>query len=138
MQPIPYLFFRGTCEEAVRAYARVFGSPEPQIMHVGEAPDSMPDAEPHHVMHAALQVGDGLIYASDYPEATAMAGACIAVTQKTPEDSRRVFDALKEGGAVQMELAPTFWSPAFGQLTDRWGTRWMVDTETPATQAAAE
>jgi len=35
-----------------------------------------------------------------------------------------------------MPLSPTFWSPAFGQLTDRWGTRWMVDTETPATQAA--
>jgi PhnB protein len=138
MQPIPYLFFRGTAEEAVRAYARIFNSPDPQIMHVGDAPESMPGAQPHHVMHAAVQIGDGMIYASDYADATDMAGTCIAVTGKTPEESRRMFDALKEGGVIQMELQPTFWSPAFGQLTDRWGTRWMVDTENPAHQAAAE
>lgn len=131
MQPIPYLFFRGHAEEAVRAYARVFGAPEPQIMRIGDVPEPMPGAEPHHVMHAAVKVGDGWIYASDYAEASDMAGSCIAVTQPTPEESRRVFDALAEGGVVQMPLEKTFWSPAFGQLTDRWGTRWMIDTVNP-------
>jgi PhnB protein len=25
-----------------------------------------------------------------------------------------------------MPLAATFWSPAFGMVTDRFGTRWMI------------
>lgn len=132
MQPIPYLFFKGTCEEAIRAYARVFGSPEPQITRAGEAPAELQGANPGDVMHAALRVGDGWIYASDWAQAQPMAGACVCVTQPTPEESRRVFDALAAGGEVVMALERTFWSPAFGQLTDRWGTRWMIDTENPA------
>ncbi len=137
MQPTPYLFFNGTCEEAIRAYARVFGSPEPQIMYAKETPEGETSGIPDAVMHAALQVGDGWLYASDYSKAVPMAGASIAVTQKTADESRRVFDALAEGGEVEMPLEPTFWSPAFGALTDRWGTRWMVDTEGPAAAQGA-
>ena len=28
-----------------------------------------------------------------------------------------------------MPLAPTFWSPAFGMLRDRFGTTWMITTQ---------
>ena len=38
----------------------------------------------------------------------------------------RIFADLSKGGAVEMPLAATFWSPAFGMLTDRFGTRWMI------------
>lgn len=27
-----------------------------------------------------------------------------------------------------MPMSPTFWSPMFGTLTDRFGIPWMVDT----------
>ena len=138
MQPVPYLFFKGTCEEAIRTYARVFGSPEPQIMRAGEGPaEYQGDGDPQAVMHAALKVGDGWLYASDYSKAEAMAGNSIALSYDTVEESRRVFDALSEGGEVEMPLEKTFWSPAFGSLTDRWGTRWMVDTEPQEAHAAA-
>lgn len=139
MQPVPYLFFNGTCEEAMRAYARVFGSPEPEIMFAKDAPEGETSGIPDAVMHAALKVGDGWLYASDYSKAVPMAGASIAVTQRTPEESRRIFDALAEGGEVEMPFEATFWSPGFGALTDRFGTRWMVDTESPtAAQDAPE
>lgn len=139
MQPVPYLFFRGTCEEAIRAYARVFGSPDPEIMYARDAPEGETSGLENAVMHAALKVGDGWLYASDYSKAEPMAGASIAVTQRTADESRRVFDALVEGGQVEMPLAATFWSPAFGALTDRWGTRWMIDTEgAPQSQPASE
>ena len=136
MQPVPYLFFKGTCEEAIRTYARVFGSPEPQIMHVKDAPAEYDRGEGEKVMHAMLKIGDGMIYASDYSKAEPMAGNSIAVSFDTPDESRRVFDALAEGGQVEMPLTATFWSPAFGSLTDRFGTRWMVDTENPQAGAA--
>lgn len=139
MQPVPYLFFNGTCEEAMRAYARVFGSPEPDIMFAKDAPEGETSGIPNAVMHATLKVGDGWLYASDYSKAVPMAGASIAVTQRTAEESRRIFDALAEGGEVEMPFEATFWSPGFGALTDRFGTRWMIDTEGPtAAQGAPE
>ena len=45
-----------------------------------------------------------------------------------PDDARRVFDQLAEGGTVAMPVSETFWSPAFGMVTDRFGIPWMVDT----------
>ena len=38
-----------------------------------------------------------------------------------------VFDALAEGGQVTMPLDKTFWAEAFGMVTDRFGTPWMVN-----------
>jgi PhnB protein len=130
MTPIPYLFFKGTCEQAVRAYAQVFRSPEPEIMFAKDAPqgEDMGD-DPQAVMHAALRLGDGWLYASDYSRADRMAGAAINVTMPDVAEGRRVFEALAEGGEVEMPFGPTFWDPGFGTLTDRFGTRWMVSTE---------
>lgn len=133
MTPIPYLFFPGTAAEALSAYARIFGSPDPQILRAGEAPDGgLPGWAPDAVMHGAVRVGSGHIYASDDPEARPMAGACVTVAGRDAAESRRIFDALAEGGTVVVPLGPTFWSPAFGQVTDRWGTRWLIDTEAAA------
>lgn len=137
MQPIPYLYFPHTAEEALRAYARILGAPEPQIMRASEVPGETGPGEaalerPDAVMHAALKVGEGWIYASDYGDARPMAGSQIAIAFDTAERSREVFDALAEGGSVEMAFEPTFWSPGFGAVTDRWGTRWAVDTDAPA------
>lgn len=136
MQPIPYLFFKGTCEEALRAYQRVFAAPEPQVMRASEAPAGDAAAmsgDPNAIMHAALQVGEGWIYASDYSDAKPMAGSAVTVSLPDAGEARRVFDALAEGGRVDMPFAATFWSAGFGGVTDRWGTVWLVDTETPRT-----
>lgn len=132
MQPVPYLFFKTTCAEAMRFYARIFGTGEPEIMTFEAAPpevmNEMPGVDPSAVMHAALKVGDGWIYASDDPsgESQPMDGNSIALSFPTVEKAKSVFDALAEGGDVRMGFEPTFWSPGFGSLTDRYGTRWMV------------
>ncbi|HVG48542.1 MAG TPA: VOC family protein [Rubellimicrobium sp.] len=137
MAPVPYLFFKGTCEEAMHRYAAVFGSPEPQVMYARDAPEGETSSLPNAVMHAALQVGDGWLYASDYSKAEPMAGSSIALTFPNVDESRRIFDALAEGGEVEMPLTATSWSPGFGSLTDRFGTRWMIDTTAQAMPAGA-
>lgn len=137
MRPIPYLFFNGRCEEALRAYAGVFGSPEPEIMYARDAPEGATAGQEDAVMHGSIRIGDGVLYASDWSGAQPMAGNSICVTAPDVAEGRRLFDALSTGGAVEMPYEPTFWSPGFGAFTDRWGTRWMVDTEGQAAQAAA-
>ena len=137
MQPIPYLFFNHGCAEAIRLYADVFGAPEPEIMPFSAMPEedraTMPGVPEDAVMHAAVQIGDGWIFASDDPsgQSPAMAGASVSVTLPTVDEARRVFHRLAEGGEVRMAMEPTFWTPAFGTLTDRFGTRWMIMADSP-------
>ena len=132
MQPVPYLFFHDTCAEAIRFYADVFGAPEPDIVTFDSAPEEvmqhMPGVDPDAVMHAALKIGDGWLYASDDPsgDVDAMAGASISLSFPTVDEAQRIFGALADGGEIRMTFEPTFWSPGFGTLTDRYGTRWMI------------
>jgi PhnB protein len=130
VQPIPYLFFRGDAAEALAAYAAVFRSDPPEIMRMSDAPGGASYGEPHHVMHGSVRVGTGWLYASDSNDPSDRGGA-VAVTSATPEETRRLFAALAEGGSVQIPVEATFWSPAFGMCIDRWGTRWMLDTDRP-------
>ena len=59
-----------------------------------------------------------------------MSGFGIFLAAKDVEDVHRIFNALAEGGQVMMPVEKTFWSPAFGALTDRFGTPWMIAVAT--------
>jgi PhnB protein len=37
-----------------------------------------------------------------------------------------MFDALSEGGKVEMPLGKTFFASCFGMVTDRFGLGWMI------------
>ena len=39
------------------------------------------------------------------------------------------FNALADGGQVQMPLTKTFFSPRFAMVADRFGVTWMVIVE---------
>jgi PhnB protein len=53
-------------------------------------------------------------------------GIMLSIAAKDPAEAERVFNALADGGKVQMPLAKTFFSPSFGMLADRFGVNWMV------------
>lgn len=128
----PYLFFSdGRCAEAFDRYHEIFGG-ERQVMTNADAPeaDRMPGAEPHHVMHASITIGDGVLMGSDDPtgDGGPKTGIAVSYTATDLGDGQRVFEALADGGEVQMPFSPTFWSPGFGACVDRFGVSWMVDT----------
>jgi len=128
----PYLFFSGDCADAFAFYSEVFGV-EAMIMTMADVPadvEPMPGAEPHHVMHASIELGSGFLMGSDDPtgDGGPKRGLAVAYTAPDAETVGRIFDALAVGGEVQMPVAATFWSPAFGALVDRFGVSWMVDT----------
>jgi PhnB protein len=128
----PYLFFGGDCADAFRRYQEVFGGELSVMTHADlpEGAEPMPGAQPHHVMHAALTVGDGLLMGSDDPTSDGgpKVGVAVAYTAPDVETARRVFEALAEGGKVDMPFEATFWSRGFGACNDRFGIPWMVDT----------
>lgn len=52
----------------------------------------------------------------------------IAIHIDTVEEAQNVFEKLSEGGKVTMPLQETFWSPSYGQVTDKYGVEWQVST----------
>jgi PhnB protein len=88
----------------------------------------VPPGAEDKVMHASLRIGDSVVMASDdcRAEAPPMSGFSLSISVADAAEARRCFDALAEGGSVQMPLGRTFWSPCFGMLTDRFGVGWMI------------
>ncbi|MXU64422.1 VOC family protein [Oceanomicrobium pacificus] len=133
MQFNPYLTFPGTCRAAMTRYAEIFGGELEMLSTFGEGPikDHVPKAAHELVMHVRLRVGDALLMASDDP--SGQTGAARAVSVQVPfEDpgaARSAFDALAEGGSVEMPFAPTFWARGFGSCRDRFGIQWMINCD---------
>lgn len=128
-----YLFFNGRCEEAIGFYRRALGAELEMLMRnkeapPGEMPPSMPPGSEDKVMHATLKIGDGVLMASDGMAADGpqFRGFSLSLTYPTEAKCRQHFDALAEGGHVDMPLGTTFWSSCFGMVTDRFGVQWMV------------
>lgn len=125
----PYLFFGGNCREAFTRYQEIFGG-ELTVIAMKDVPDQEPPAgKADLVSHAALTVGEDLLMASDDPMSEdfgPVQGMMVSYDATDVDDATRVFEALAEGGSVTQKLEPTFFSPAFGMCTDRFGTPWMV------------
>ena len=142
MQFIPYLNFDGNCAEAFAFYKDLFKG---TIVHQGtfgempEGPPIPPEAR-DRIMHVHLQVGQQALMGSDaFPGASdACAGGYskpqglwVSIGVESPDEGRRVFNALAQDGKVAMPFDKTFWSSGFGMVTDRFDTPWMVNVTTP-------
>ena len=134
----PYLFFGGNCRDAFNRYQEIFGG-EPFVMTMADAPPSDRPIAPgreHYVIHAALKFDDGgLLMGSDDPMTDnfgPVQGMMVSWSDADPGEVKRVFEALAEGGTVTQPLIETFFSPAWGMVTDRFGTPWMVGADQPA------
>lgn len=130
MRVEPYLNFNGRAEEAFEFYKKAVGAEVTAMMRFKDAPPeagTTPEAA-NKVMHAVLRIGDAVLMASDgrCTGATKFEGISLALNAKDEAEAKKFFDALLEGGQVQMPLGKTFFSPAFGMLADRFGVTWMV------------
>ena len=131
----PYLAFAGNAREAFTRYQQIFGG-ELVLLDMASIP---PEAGPppdgmatDAIMHAALTSPDALLMGADGPvDGTASNNICVNASLASPAEVTRVFDALADGGSVQQPVTETFFSPAFGMCTDRFGIPWMVMVDQP-------
>jgi PhnB protein len=101
---------------------RYSDSPEPP------PPGMIPPGSENKVMHAAIRIGDSVMMASDgmCSGKAGFEGFSLSLGVAHESEARRFFDALSDGGQVQMPLDKTFFSPCFGMVTDRFGVSWMI------------
>lgn len=130
----PYLFFEGHCEEALAFYAQALGAETTMLLRYKESPEPMPanmlpPGNEDKIMHASFRVGEAVIMASDgmCSGQSSFAGFSLSISITGQDEAERVFVALSDGGAVQMPLGKTFFSPHFGMVTDRFGVSWMIN-----------
>ena len=131
-----YLFFDGTCADAMRFYERALGGKLSLMTHA-DSPiaEKTPPGSADRIMHARLDFDRGTLMASDsmagHPYG-GMHGFSLSLVYPTVAEGRRMFDALAEGGRVTMAFEKTFWAEGFGMLVDRFGTPWMINCEVSA------
>jgi PhnB protein len=133
MQLIPYLTFNGDCEAAFKFYEKCLDGKILMMMsHAGTPAEAhVPAAWRDKIMHARLVAEDAVLMASDAPPDRYQQpqGISVSLHLKEPEKAERVFNALAEGGTVQMPIEETFWAARFGMLKDQFGIPWMINCE---------
>ena len=132
MQIQPYVFFNGRCEEALSFYADKLGAEVLLKMHYKDAPPN-PDQTPNPkfadmVMHASVKFGSTILMMSDdcMSESVTHTGFRLTLTGNDLAHAEKLYNALAEGGKVDMPWQATFWTKGFGMLTDKFGIGWMV------------
>ncbi|MEO6834915.1 MAG: VOC family protein [Candidatus Tumulicola sp.] len=133
MELEPYLFFSGNCEEALAFYKSIFGGEIVSISRFKDMPSGgdHPQSEPEYadkIMHATFKSPSFGFMASDGRPGKAYGEGAISLSlgMQDAAEAHRVFDALGQGGKVEMPMQDTFWGAKFGMLTDRFGIDWMV------------
>lgn len=128
----PYIAFDGNCREAFTFYKEALGADEFDLNSFEGSPmaDKIPQDYLDKIMHARLIVGNITLMGSDgMPNFKREVGNDIKISLNPTkvEDAERLFNALSEGGKIEMPLQDTFWGAKFGMFTDKFGVGWMVN-----------
>lgn len=124
-----YLYFRGSCKEAMQFYKDIFGG-ELSLTTYGDTPGADSDKK-DWLMHASLQGGEISLMGSD-TEAASPKTAKVELTLTGTDEAkmRTIFGKLGLGGEVTMPLEKQAWGDVYGKLTDKFGVDWAMNIGT--------
>jgi PhnB protein len=131
-----YLNFDGNAAEAFTYYKSVFGGDFTSMVRFKDMPMEGADMSPQDaekVMHVGLPIGpNNVLMASDVLESMGNRlvpgnNVYVSVHPSSREEADRIFNALADGGDVEMPIADQFWGDYYGSLKDRFGVHWMVN-----------
>ncbi|MFF2887365.1 VOC family protein [Paenibacillus sp. NPDC057967] len=132
----PYLVMEGNAKEAIAFYQEVFGAKVLMQQAFGEMlanPEyPLPESVVDKIAHAQLKIGESeLMFFDSFPGSPYTRGnnITVCVTLPNAEQATEVFDKLAHGGQIVQPLQATFFSPAFGTVTDAFGITFTVTTE---------
>ncbi|WP_372736425.1 VOC family protein [Nocardioides sp.] len=128
----PYLTFEGNTRDAMEFYQRVFGG-ELDISPFGDLGITEFEGKPvpaDGVMHAHLTTPGGFtLMAADNAGMSAdqTPNGHISLSGDEADLLRGYFNALAEGGRIDVPLEKAPWGDEFGQVKDKFGINWMVN-----------
>lgn len=128
----PYLHFNGCAEEAINFYKKALGAEVTFMMRYDESPDPrskemMTPGTEKKIMHSNVQIRDTQIMISDgrcQGDKPKFDGVSMTINVSAAE-ADKLFNALADGGRVEMPLCETFFAEKFGMLADKFGVSWL-------------
>lgn len=133
MQLEMFINFDGNCREAVEFYAKVFQSKVENLMTYGDAPPdsgyALPEADKNRVMYAGVQIGGMTVMFMDMPSNSPLTvgdNITPTISADNKDEVTRIFNELKDGGEVCIELGQTFYSELYGMVRDKYGVIWHI------------
>jgi PhnB protein len=135
-----YLNFAGNTEEAFNFYRSVFGGDFNSLVRFKDFPMegvTIPKEDENKIMHIGLPIGeDDLLMATDTLQSLGQElvqgnNVYISVDPSSREEADRIFNALSEGGEIEMPIADQAWGDYYGSLRDKFGMQWMVNYSPP-------
>ena len=132
---VAYITFNGNTEDAFNFYKSVFGGEFAMIQRFSDTPggDKVPPGVKDKIMHVSLPIGkNNILMGTDACEEmgfnlTQGNNSYICISPDSKEEADKLFNGLAEGGKINMPLADMFWGAYYGDLTDKFGTKWMVN-----------
>lgn len=131
-----YLYFNGTCKNALDMYEKAFGVKAGEIRRYGEVPPNQDfhfeESEKDLILVSRFALGETTILCSDLKDrALVGANTCIHITNEDEDFIKNAWEVLKENGKIYMGLQPTFFAKIHGSLQDRFGVNWMFSVLKP-------
>ncbi|MCC3381436.1 VOC family protein [Paenibacillus farraposensis] len=133
---IPYITMDGNAKEAIEFYEKALDAQQLFVQTFGEMPENpdfpIPEEVKGRIGHATLKVGETeLMFSDTFPGSPFSSGnqVSICITTDSVEQAQKMFDALQQGGQVGMPLQETHFSPAYGNVTDKFGITFQIFTE---------
>lgn len=130
---VPYIHFNGDCEEALTHYQKVLGGEVNIVNRYDNPAIKAPQEYQNKILHAEFKFAGNTILASDSmwnnPITRGTGDTSLSITLGSPEEGQKVFDELSAGGEVKFPFKKQFWGAWHGNFTDRFGIRWMVNSE---------
>lgn len=127
MQVTPYLYFKGSCEAALKFYELCgLGTIKELRRYEGAAIAARDSAWSDKVLHSVFE-GPGIrLCASDGPDSEPMKGCAIFIENDDTDVAARLFDVLSAAGRVTVPFEKQFWGDHYGNFTDKFGVQWAL------------
>ncbi len=133
---IPFLEMNGSANEAIDFYVKALDAKVVYILRFGDLPinpeSQLPPEKKDLIGYAVLKIGESELQLTDnvtsssYQKGTQVT---IVVQTNDKDTAAQYFEALKQGGQVNEPLQASFFSPAYGNVTDKFGVTFRILTK---------
>jgi PhnB protein len=133
---IPFLEMNGSANEAIDFYVKALDAKVVFTLRFGDMPENpespLPPGKKDLINYAILKIGESELQLSDhFTGSSYQKGTQVTIVVQTNEKDKatQYFEALKEGGQVNDPLQASFFSPAYGNVTDKFGVTFRILTK---------
>lgn len=130
---IPFLEMNGNANEAIDFYVKALDAKVVYTLRFGDMPENpeapLPPEKKNWINYAILKIGESELQLSDhFTGSSYQKGTQVTIVVQTHDKDKatQYFEALKEDGQVNDPLQASFFSPAYGNVTDKFGVTFRI------------